>query len=163
MKCYFTQAGFKKLNLEVSRLEAQLRGVQSSSGEIAELGGNAWHDNAGYDNLVINLRGVNRRRSDIEEIKNNAVVIEPPINPKVIGLGTWVTLEQDGERTTFGIVGYGQSDLEKKLIAYDTPLAKILKGLEKSATKEGRIGPELHKFVIIDIETLTPEHEGVET
>lgn len=156
---YFTPTGHAKLLEEISRIEGRLKSVQSQGGELAEVGGNAWHDNAGYEQMVIDLRGVNAQLSKLQEIKNHATIRNIPNELNRVAIGTFATINLNGFEEKFGIVGYQQSDPDRNLIAYDTPLAKLIIGLAKGERRETKFGQQKMVAEIVEIEALTPERE----
>jgi Leu/Phe-tRNA-protein transferase len=64
-KFYFTHRGLVKLRKEIEELEKKLQDLQSQTVHVAEVGGDQWHDNAAYESLVIDIRGMDRRLADV--------------------------------------------------------------------------------------------------
>ncbi len=67
-----------------------------------------------------------RRMRELRDALHFAEVVEMPTNPESVTLGTKVTIERDGETQEWEIVGYMQSEVEARRIAYDTPLVNML-------------------------------------
>ncbi len=130
-KLYFTRQGLAKLQKETEELEARLKELQAQTAHVAEVGGDLWHDNASYDLLVIDIRGMDRRVSDAHQQLSQAVLIEPPTDFDRVAVGTRVRIMQDQEEMTLEIVGFGESDPDHDKLAYNTPLALAIMGKQK--------------------------------
>src|SRR3989344_6269118 len=109
-KFYFTRRGLAKLHKEIESLEKKLQDLQSQTAHVAEVGGDQWHDNASYDLLVIDIRGMDRRLSDAHEVLNKVTLVGPPINFDKVTIGTRVKIVRDGQEAIWEIVGFGESD-----------------------------------------------------
>lgn len=150
-KLYFTRKGLQKLHDEIAEFEKRVKGLQSQSAEVAETGGNAWHDNASYDNLVIQLRGADQRLADAHKAMNRAVIVDPPSTLDRVTIGTRVKIRRDGEEEEWEIAGYGESDFEHNIIAYNTPLAILLMKKQRGDKTQGIIGEKKAQIEICEI------------
>jgi len=150
-KLTFTEKGFQKLQLEIESLEKKLRKVQAQTAEAAEIGGNQWHDNASYDNIVIETRGLDSRLSKAHETLNKAQVVATPSRSDLVAIGTSVTIKLRGKIKTWEIAGFGESDPDARIISYNTPLASILMGKKKGDIAYGKIGGSETKIEILNI------------
>ncbi|MCL5781920.1 MAG: GreA/GreB family elongation factor [Patescibacteria group bacterium] len=141
MKLYFTKSGIQKLRVEIGKLTLRLNELQAQTAHVAEVGGDQYHDNASYDLLVIDIRGVDHRLSAAHKALNHAVVIDPPTTAEKVRIGTKVTIVDtvDGHESTWEIVGYGESDPDKDLLAYNTPLVAAIMGKTE--------GQEINTFI----------------
>ncbi len=158
-KFYVTKHGYSRLLQKIDDLENRLKRTQSSVGEAADIGGNQWHDNSSYEQLVIDIRGQNKRLIDAHSVQNNCIVVEPHSNIEKAVIGTMLEiLVNDVDKEKWGIVGYDESDLERNFIAYNTPLAKLLCGMKKDEEKIGSIAGRKVKVKIISIEIITDKH-----
>lgn len=157
MKLYFTKRGYIKLRDEIEAVEKQLKDTQGQTAEVAELGGDQWHDNAGYDQLVIDIRGLDKRLSQMHETLSNAVVIPAAKNAENVAIGTQIRVIRDNQETILSILGYGESDPQLGVLAYNTPLAKLLMGKKKGEKIKGNIGDKPTEIEILEISVI----EGV--
>ena len=121
-KLYFTRRGFAKLGKDIELLEKALQDLQEQVANVADVGGNQWHDNASYDALVIDIRGADRRLGQAMQALKQAVLVDPPVNFTHVAIGTHVKLLRDGKEMAFEVSGYGEFDEDLDLIAYNTPL-----------------------------------------
>ncbi len=147
-----------RLSREIEQLETRLRQKQAQSGETADTGGNQWHDNAGYDNLVIEIRGLNKQLEDLHEARNHATVVSLPASNEKIVLGTDIVLERLGETERWSIVGFDRGDFDKGLLAYNTPLARQIIGMRAGEARNVKIGGGTVPVKIVSI-SITPELE----
>jgi len=90
-----------------------LRHAQSQKGEAAEVGGNTWHDNFTFEDLVRQEAMLNRRLADLFEVQKQATIVQKPASTKVLSIGHVATLEdvESGKERTVAVGGYGETDL----------------------------------------------------
>ena len=60
--------------------------------------------------------------------RNAAQVVQPPQNAAEVHFGSTVTIERDGRRQTFRIVGEDEADPTHGTLSYVSPLARALTG-----------------------------------
>lgn len=150
-KFYFTKRGLAKLHREIEELEKKLRDLQSQTAYVAEVGGDQWHDNASYESLVIDIRGIDHHLSYMHQELRNAVIVEPPTTFDRVTIGTRVKIVCDGEEMTWEIVGFGESNLDNNMLAYNTPLALLFMGKRKGEVVTGTIAGRKTKIEILEI------------
>ena len=124
---------------------------QSQTAHVAEVGSDQWHDNAAYESLVIDIRGVDRRLADAHQVLNRATLVEPPTNFDRVTIGTKVKIVRDGEKMTWKIVGFGESDPEHDMLAYNTPLASLIMGKHKGEVESGTIAGRQTEIEVLEI------------
>lgn len=150
-KFYFTKRGLAKLHKEIKELENKLQDLQSQTAHVAEVGGDQWHDNASYDLLVIDIRGMDRRLTDAHRCLNQAILVDPPTSFDKVTIGTRVKIVRDGEEMTWEIVGFGESDPDRDMLAYNTPLASLIMGKHRGEIISGAIAGRQTEIEIIEI------------
>lgn len=150
-KFYFTRRGLAKLHREIEELEKKLQDLQSQTVHVAEVGGDQWHDNASYDLLVIDIRGMDYRLSDAHRALNNAILVDPPTSFDKVTIGTKVKIVRDGEEMTWEIVGFGESDPDCDMLAYNTPLASLIMGKRKGEVVSGTIAGKKTEIEVLEI------------
>lgn len=148
---YFTEKGIKKLRDEISELEKKLTKVQHRTAEAAETGGNQWHDNADYEQITIDVRGLDKRIVDARKLLNKAKIISAPISTEKVAIGTGVEILFNGNPQKWIIGGFGESDPALKVVAYNTPLAQLLLRKMVGEISNGKIGGKEAEIKIIDI------------
>ncbi|OGY43954.1 MAG: hypothetical protein A2729_01365 [Candidatus Buchananbacteria bacterium RIFCSPHIGHO2_01_FULL_39_14] len=150
-KLLFTKRGYNKLKRKIDELTKKLNDLQAQTAHAAEVGGNQYHDNASYEMLVIEIRGIDHRLSEAHNILNRAVIIASPKNTDQVVIGTQVTILRNGKQAVWEIAGYGESDPDSRLLAYNTPLASLLIGKHKGDCTEGQIAGKQVKIKILEI------------
>lgn len=154
-KRYLTRRDYNKLGEEIILLEARMRSKQAQTGDVADTGGNQWHDNAGYEHLVIELRGLNKQLADLHTARNIATIAPPPSSNEKVLIGTDVVLEMSGEKDAWSIVGYDRGDVDRGLLAYNTPLARQILGARVGETRSVQVGGSKTSVKIVSI-AITP-------
>lgn len=154
MKLYFTRVGFEKLRKEIDSLTMRLNELQAQTAHVAEVGGDQYHDNASYDLLVIDIRGVDGRLSAAHKALNNAVIIDSPRQTDKVRIGTKVCVIDlgDNQESVWNIAGFGESDPDINVLAYNTPLGAMLMGKKEGEVAERVIGGKAVKMKIKKIE-----------
>jgi transcription elongation GreA/GreB family factor len=89
--------------------------------------------------LVIDIRGIDRQINDAHCCLNRAVIVDSPSDTERVTIGVTVTILRDGEESMWSIVGFGESDSDQKMIAYNTPLASLLIGKHEGDIIKGTI------------------------
>jgi transcription elongation factor GreB len=128
-KHYITPEGAKKLRAELEQLWTVERPrVTQEVADAAAQGDRS--ENAEYIYGKRRLREIDRRvRFLSKRLDDVTVVTEPPTDPRRVFFGAYVTVEdEDGEQATYRIVGPDESDVDKKWISMEAPVAKALMG-----------------------------------
>ena len=146
-KFYFT-----RLSKAARRLRSwrKLQDLQPQTAHVAEAGGDQ-HDNAGYESLVIDIRGMDHRLADAHQALNRVILVEPPTSLDNVTIGTKVKIVRDGEEMTWEIVGFGESDPDCGMIAYNTPLASLVMGKRKGEVVSGTIAGKKTEIEVLEI------------
>jgi transcription elongation factor GreB len=128
-KSYITPEGAKKLRTELEQLWTVERPrVTQEVADAAAQGDRS--ENAEYIYGKRRLREIDRRvRFLSKRLDGITVVTEPPSDPNRVFFGAWVTVEdEDGNESTYRIVGPDESDVDKGWISMDAPVARALLG-----------------------------------
>lgn len=150
-RLYFTSRGLAKLRKEIEKLEKRLQDLQSQTAHVAEVGGDQWHDNAAYESLVIDIRRIDRQLADAHQALNRATLVDPPTNFSKVTIGTRVKVIRDGEEMVWEIVGFGESDPDHDMLAYNTPLASLIMGKRRGEVVSGTIAGRQIEIEILEI------------
>lgn len=132
-KHYFTRDGFLRYNELIAKVEAELRDIQSQIGDAYENGGDEWHDNFSFEQLTQQITMKSAQIRQLKAVLGNIKIAEPPRNPTSVCIGCTVKIKMNSEEKIITIGGYGESDPRKGILAYNTPLGKILMNLKKGA------------------------------
>lgn len=129
---YITPDGFRKLQEELEFLwRSERKKVAEAVSTAAALGDRS--ENADYIYGKRRLREIDRRIRFLQKRLDELTVVDrgPERDGKVY-FGAWVTVEdEDGEETTYRIVGPDEFEAEKGSISLDSPLARALMGREE--------------------------------
>ena len=128
-KHYITPEGAKKLRAELEQLWTVERPrVTQEVADAAAQGDRS--ENAEYIYGKRRLREIDRRvRFLSKRLDDVTVVNEAPSDSKRVFFGAYVTLEdEEGDEATYRIVGPDESDVDKKWISMEAPVAKALMG-----------------------------------
>lgn len=128
-KHYITPEGAKKLRAELDQLWTVERPrVTQEVADAAAQGDRS--ENAEYIYGKRRLREIDRRVRFLSKRLDDVVVVtEQPSDAKRVFFGAYVTVEDDdGEDVTYRIVGPDESDVDKKWISMEAPVAKALMG-----------------------------------
>lgn len=150
-RLYFTKNGLKKLKKEIDKLTKKIVELQSQTAYVAEVGGNQYHDNASYEMLTIDIRGIDHRISEAYHCLNKAVLVEAPENTERVSIGTRVNILENEREEIWEIAGFGESDMSRKIVAYNTPLASLLIGKHEGDIIKGIIAGKHTTIEILKI------------
>ena len=128
-----TLYGYEKLQEEVKQLRDVKRPAVIKAIEEALEHGDL-KENAEYHAAKEQQKLIDRRLSELAEILGNAKIIDPSeLEHTRVSFGSTVMLEDldSGETKRYVIVGACESNPERGLISYHSPLAKQLLGKEE--------------------------------
>lgn len=153
-KLYFTAPGLDKMREQAEELEQKLRNLEAQISEAAEVGGNQWHDNFSYEQLTQQIRAMDQRLRDVRRLLNQAVLAERA-DGSVVTIGTKVKIDFGGEKEEWFVGGFGESDPDNNIIAYNTPLAQLLLGKKVEEKTSGHLGNKKVEITILGIEAVS--------
>lgn len=125
-KIYFTKAGIELFLAKINKEEERLKEMYSHLAELAEVGGNQYHDNFSFEQQMRDIHMIDGKLAKDKQILPLSIVVSPAENPNKVVLGAKIVIEKNGEEQQWEIAGYGESDSEQRKIAYNTPLARSL-------------------------------------
>ena len=129
MKYFMTRSGADRLRAQTVILEAKLRAVLKEKGVAADVGGNVWHDNFAFEQASRDEAMLSKQLHDMRQLLRGATIVDPPIDPDRVVLGCKVEIEIDGAaRKQVVVGGYLESDPDRGIVSYDSPLGKALLG-----------------------------------
>ncbi|QOP45199.1 transcription elongation factor GreA [Sulfurimonas paralvinellae] len=125
--------GYEKLQAEVKDLkEVKRPGIVKAIEEALEHGD--LKENAEYHAAKEAQKNIDNRLAELQEILGNAQIVDPSelAHSKVSFGSTVVMTDMDSdEEVTYTIVGGAESNPDKGLISFNSPLAKQLLGREE--------------------------------
>jgi len=125
---FLTAEGRQKLEKELEFLRT-VRRQQVAANLRSAVDEGDLSENAGYEEAKRDQAFVEGRIRDIEAIVSNAQLMEDDHNHDSVGLGTRVTVVEDGcEAETYQIVGRAEADPSRGRISNESPLGRALMG-----------------------------------
>lgn len=127
---YITRPGFDKLRAELEHLWHQERPKVTSEVQAAAAQGDR-SENAEYIYGKKRLREIDRRIRFLSKRLDSLTIVDerPTKDDGKVYFGAWVSIEDEDEtKLSYRIVGGDESDLAKRHISVDSPVAKALLG-----------------------------------
>jgi len=149
-----TKKGYKKLQEEIKRTEEELKKVLFAKGEAAEVGGNVWHDNFSFEQLVREEYVLSKKIQELKQKLSNAEIVKMSDlkDTGVARLGSKIIVEyEDGKQKEFIISDPEITDPSKGIISYQSPIGKALFGAKKGDEIKYIAGGKVFKIKIIKV------------
>ena len=137
-KIYFTKQGMDKFLQKIQEIENRLKNMYSRLAELADVGGDGYHDNFSYEQQMRDIGMLDEELAHQRKLLYNSTIVNSAQNKDKVAIGLSVLIEYDGQEEEWEIVGYGESDSDNRKIAYNTPLAQTLIGKQEEETVEFR-------------------------
>ena len=120
-----TAEGLEKLKLELKRLKEKDRkeviGRIKTAKEFGDLSENSEYDDAKNEQAFIE-----GRIQDLETMIKNAKVVSGATSNTIVGLGSTVEIEAEGDKETYLIVGPTEADPISGKISSESPVGRAL-------------------------------------
>jgi transcription elongation factor GreA len=150
---FMTQRGYQELqerlrrlrNDEMHRAEVRL-GAAREMGDLAE--------NAEYDAAREEIRLLESKIAEVEEVLSNSHVVEPQSQPQdETGLCCTVEIQnlENGRREKWEIVGYEEGDVERGRLSVYSPLGEALVGHKAGEVVEANLPAGKRRVKIVSI------------
>lgn len=144
---FITQDKLDELTRKLERLYDQRPQLAKEVGRLAELGD--FSENVEYQLAKGKLRGVNQRILILENQLKHAQVISSHSNSDTIELGDSVTVESNGVRNTYQILGSSETNPDLGIISHNSPIGEALIGKKVGETVRVGIGKKIIEYMII--------------
>ncbi|PIQ73009.1 transcription elongation factor GreA [Candidatus Roizmanbacteria bacterium CG_4_8_14_3_um_filter_36_10] len=145
-----TKEGFENLKKELDDLLTikRPRAIERlhkarSMGDLSE--------NSEYNAAKEGLAFVERRVQEIEEIIKMAQVVENHNHQNQVEIGSSVTVEVDGKKEMFQVVGEFEADPFKKKLSHTSPIGQALTGKKVGDWVEVEVPAGKIKYKIVEI------------
>lgn len=154
-----TRATWLKLQKDLEEYEYELRNVIPKAIQKArELGD--LKENAEYHAAKDKQATMNKLVAALQQrISRTRFVEESEYEKGTAGLGTEVTLETDGEKRTYWILGDDEHHLGANVVSFQTPVARALLGRSVGEDVELGDGSEKKRYRITSVERKLPAAE----
>jgi len=147
---YFTEAGYEKLRKEIENVERYIKNDIAKEIATAREHGDL-RENAEYESAKNKQANYMARLGLLQERFQNARIIRKSDLPDgIVTLGKVVTIKEpvSKQEEKYIILGDGETDLEKGVISYQSPLAKSLMNHKIGDTVEVKLPRGEKKYEI---------------
>ncbi len=151
---YFTERGYKKIKTEIEELEKFIKndiakeiGTAREQGDLSE--------NAEYEAAKDKQANYMAKLGQLQErFMNERVIRKEDLPEDTITLGKIVTLRNvaSGAEMRYTILGEGETDIDKGIISYQSPLAQALINHKKDEEVEVQLPRGTQKFKILAVD-----------
>lgn len=128
MSKFLTRRGREILLEKIQSLENKIKLVASQKGDAYENGGNGWHDNFAFEQLMREETMLINELTNLKDVLRNSVVVSSiPTSTERVDIGCIVVLQDDeGNEVEYCVVGYGESDISTtpKKLEYLAPIIR---------------------------------------
>jgi transcription elongation factor GreA len=131
-----TKDGLERLRAELDELKTvKMPEITEAVAEARSHGD--LRENAGYEAARHDQMMMQRRIDELESMLRNAVIIDETAAPSgVVGLGSKVTVDFDGDEESYTIVGAIEAKPTAGLISNESPIGKALLGKRVGQTAQ---------------------------
>lgn len=159
-----TKGKIVELENKLNRLKKKRPEAAGEVGRLSELGD--FSENVEYQLAKGRLRGINQGILNIEKQLNQAIIITPQKQTNTVQVGHHVTIETDnktclspacpvgraGKQKTYQILGSSETNPQKGIISYLSPLGSALIGKKVGEIVKVRMMDKEAQYKIIKIE-----------
>ena len=130
---YMTRSTFERLRKRFLYLTTEKSRSMKLALKDAKSGGSGMHDNAGYDNALMQERMLGKEIEALsQKLQNVSLIDKPKIDTDYVVLGTKVTISRHrlgiNDITEYVILGPDDVDISKNIISFLSPIGKTLLG-----------------------------------
>jgi transcription elongation factor GreA len=155
-----TRATWERLSKELERLERELKTtIPATIQKARELGD--LRENAEYHSAKMKQSNVSKLVASLQlRLARARFVDDAEFRDGVVGLGTEVMLESDGETTTYWVLGESEQHFGDHVVSFQAPVGRALMGHVVGDVVTLGDGAEKRTWHIVSIERRLPEHEA---
>jgi transcription elongation factor GreA len=151
---YFTEKGYQKLKDDIDELEKFIkRDIAKEIGAAREHGD--LKENAEYHAAKEKQANHMAKLGQLQERFAGArIVRKEELPPDIVTLGKRVKIKdiESGDLKVYTILGEGETDIEKGIISYQSPMAKALLSHKRGDEVEVRLPRGLKRFEILAVD-----------
>jgi transcription elongation GreA/GreB family factor len=136
MTSYFSKLGIEQLNQQISKQSKILIDVGQQVGDEAGISCD-WHDNFGFEEARRRLDMEANRLKSLNKMRESAQLLEwADKDDGIVRIGSEVTFVLGEGRRCLMIGAYGETLPELNLIAYESPLGRMMLGMCEGDSQE---------------------------
>jgi len=151
---YFTQEGIRKIRAEVDQLEHYIKVDIAKALATAAAHGDL-RENAEYaaakENQAVSMAKLSQLR---ERVMKAQVVRRDDFPDDIVSLCKRVTVREveSGKEVVYTILGEGESDIERNIISYQSPVAEALIGHKKGEVVDVQLPRGVEQYEILELQ-----------
>jgi transcription elongation factor GreA len=145
-----TTGKFNELENKLTKLKKRRPQAMAEVARLAEMGD--FSENVAYQIAKGRLRGINQGILELDYQLNHAVIIAPENQTDCIQVGHRVTIENNGVKKTYEILGSAETSPEAGVISHRSPLGMALLGHKVGEMAKIKLKNKEVKYKIIRIE-----------
>lgn len=133
---YVSEAGLQQMRAKLEKASQELKDLQDEKAHAYSTAGDGWHDNPYFNHLLQEEERKSRQVSEMKRLVSRAHVFTPSVrNTSRVRLGSIVEVSRNDKEAgsasqeVWEIVGYGETDMSQRKLAYNSPIAESLLGL----------------------------------
>jgi len=152
-KIHFTKSGHLKVQEELHHLKTHKHEAAKERLAKARAMGDL-RENSEYHAAKEDLAVIVGRMAELEEMLRWAEIVDDAvekIETDLVRLGCKITVDKNGKREEFHIVGEFEADPMNKKLSHTSPIGSALVGKKKGDVVEVAIPSGKHTFTIIDV------------
>ncbi len=152
-----TQRGKKILEEKIIKQKEKIKEIQLEKEIAYSNSGDGWHDNPGFNNLMLAEEMAIKELKKMETELSISLVFNNNLQNKQVSIGTIVKFKinyyknNTEKELIFEIVGNGESDINNKLLSYNSPLGLVLLNCKTGDEKIANIPVGKIKIIILNI------------
>ncbi|HPN37018.1 MAG TPA: GreA/GreB family elongation factor [Melioribacteraceae bacterium] len=127
-----TQRGKRILEEKIIKQKEKIKEIQSEKEIAYSSSGDGWHDNPGFNNLMLAEEMAIKELKKMETELSFSLIFDNNVQNDQVSIGSIVKFKifyfktNTEKELIFEIVGNGESDINNKLISYNSPLGLVL-------------------------------------
>jgi|SRR5579863_493719 len=135
MVIFFSKEGLNDLEQKIA---SQRDVVLEAGQQVGEEAGVScdWHDNFGFEEARRRLDLESERLRSMTLVREQAQFYEFPVTPTRVGIGCHVAFMLGDVQRSLTIGAWGEFSSQDGLVAYDSPIAKLIIGMEKGEFRD---------------------------
>ena len=158
-RIYASDEGIKRLRERLEKVSADLNAIRAEKSIAYTASGDTWHDNPYFNKLEQDEQAKVREISELQGLISGAHIFNPPVrrNTERVRLGSIIRFRRfyhdtgEEQNEVWEIVGYGEIDVGQHKVAYNSPLAQALIGLEPGDMRRINTPKGMAEYEIIDL------------
>ena len=119
--------------------------------EMADVCGDEWHDNFMFEQTVIQVADLEHFINEARGVLKKAILVSAPPSNGEANIGHRLKARLGEREVNYQIGGHGESDPSVGLLAYDTPIGKVLLGMKIGEKRNIELGGKNVEIEILEI------------